>query len=405
MSASIKASLMRPMVAWAGCGAVALCLSLSGCAKDPKPRELAELEVMWQDPETRKVREVPGAEQYYADAYQFRLRSEEAYNEGDPVRAKEYALWSMIKYRTAQSVAQQFEAKAQFDASNARMSKSNPDVQAINQERNKLLAEVNTLERQVNVAKTRQDAAARRAAAQNNVSTGDAASASLNAQRTALVDGKLRAAQVARKEAMDVNAQEHDSATFSRADNVLKSAQVLRQSNPIPYDAIISSADSAVTLFQQAALKAKPDYKVQVAKSDPVARRQALANEASGSFGTSAVLSEPVAVRMIAERAYLPGSLEMSTIGAQRLKDLVALGKKYDEFNIIIEVYTSKGSATENLSVSQVRAQKLQTALQSGGIDASRIVSSKGLGQSNPRTTEKGSAGVNERFEVIFRSP
>lgn len=402
---SNKTSLTRPVVAWCVFGAVALSLSLSACTKDPKPRELAELEVMWQDPETRKVREVPGAEQYYADAYQFRLRSEEAYNEGDPVRAKEYAIWSMLKYRTAQSVAQQFEAKALLDASNSRMSKANPDVQAVNQERNKLLAEVNTLERQVTTAKNKKDAAARRAAAQSNVNTGDAASASLDAQRTSLVDGKLQAATVARNEAMAVNAQKHAAATFSRADNVLKSAQMLRQSNPIPYDSIIASADSAVMLFQQAKLKSKPDYSIQVAKSDPVARRKALASEASGSFGVTSVISEPVAVRVIAERAYLPGNTSLGTIGSQRLRAAIELAKTYDEFNIIIEVYTSKGSATENLSVSQARAKNLQASLQSGGIKASRIISVKGMGQSNPRTVEKDSIGINERFELIFRSP
>lgn len=330
-----------------------------GCEKDPKPRELAELEVMWQDPETRKVKDVPGAGKYYRDAYQFRLRAEESYNEGDTIKAKEYAIWSLLKYRTAQAVAQQYEAKTRLDTSNAKLAKLNPELQAVNQERNKLMAEVDGLTRQLNVARRRKADEAKRIAAMKNATTTDTSGTSAtDAQKLMQVDARIKAVEAARTQAVSVNAQKHAAAKFNRADNMLKSIRTLRQNTPVPYDTILSSANMAITAFQQSAKEAQPGFKVQVAKSNPAQRRSSLYNDASSMLGTNAVFLESTAVRVVAPRAYLPGSTKINSIGQSHIKAFIGLAKKYDEFNINIEVYTSKGSATENLSVSQVRAKK-----------------------------------------------
>lgn len=375
---------------------------LFACEKDPKPRELSELEVMWQDPETRKVKDIPGAGGYYRDAYQFRLRAEESYNDGDNEQAREYAIWSLLKYRSAQAVAQQFEAKERLDASNAKMVKLNPELAAINQERNKLVAEVGGLERDLAVAKRLKDDQARRLNAMQNANTGDDGAA-LEAQHARAADQKIQVVEQARQRAIDVNAPKHAGATYNRAENVLKSLRVMRQNTPIPYETIIDAADVAIKAYDQSAKESQPGYKEQVEKSDPIARRQGLQREASAILGTPYALTEGDAVRIIASRAFLPGAASPNDNGARTLKAIIELAKKYDEFTITIEAYTSKGNATENLTTSQLRARRVEELFVSNGVDKKRVVSSKGQGQDKLRFPDDTS--MNERVEIIFRTP
>lgn len=373
-----------------------------GCSKDPKPRELAELEVMWQDPETRKVKDIPGAGSYYRAAYQFRLRAEEAYNDGDNEQAREYAIWSLLKYRTAQAVAQQFEAKARLDAANTKLSTANPELAAINQERNKLVTEVGELERQVAVAKRmKADEERRKNAIVNNTDSQDFAAQ--EAKRANLVDQKIKVIEQARQQAIDVNAAEHAGATFNRAENVLKSIRVMRQNTPLPYDTIMEASEVAIKTYEKASQESNPGYKDQVAKADPVARREGLQREAAAILGSPYALSEAGAVRIIASRAFLPGEARPNDNGTRTLNAIISLAKKYDELTVSIEAYTSKGNATENLTTSQLRARRVEELLVSGGVDKKRITSAKGLGQDKLRFPDDTS--MNERVEIIFRSP
>ena len=383
----------------------ALLLSLAwslGCSKEPKPRELAELEVMWQDPETRKVKDVPGAGAYYQAAYQFRQRAAQAYNDGDIDQAREYAIWSLLKYRTAQAVAQQSESKDRLEAANVKLAKLNPEIVAANQERNKLVAQVGELERQLAVAKRRKADDERRLNAMNQVGKGDD-SAARERERAQAIDLKLDEIERARQEAIDVNAPKHAAATYNRAENVLKSLRLMRQTSPLPYETMVDSAEIALKSFQQARMESKPGYKEQVAKSDPVARREGLQREAAAILGAPYALAEGATVRVIATRSFAPASTQVNENGQRNLKAIIELAAKYDELNLSIEVYTSKGDATENLATSQLRARRVEELFTSSGVSKKRITQARGLGQENLRYPEDVS--LNERVEVIFSSP
>lgn len=378
--------------------ATLLVASLGACTKAEKPRELIELDVMWQDPETRKVKDIPGAGKYYREAYQFRLRAQEAYNDGELELSKEYAIWSVLKYRTAVAISRQYQAAERLESANKRMETVNPDLLAINQERNKLTQEVGALKIQVAQAKMRKKAEADRIAAMNAAKANGNDGAD-EAARVRAVDDKIAQVVAARKGAMSVEADKHAAAIFNRAENLYKSIVQMRQVTPIQYDTLMSSSDRAITGFNDAALKAKPGYKVQVAKADPAARRASLLRDAQTSFGSGNVLAEPNGVRVIASSVYDKGQTAMNSRGDTAIKAVVGLANIYDEFQITIVGFTGRGDATENLVLSQVRAKSARKALVRSGVKDDRL-SDRGQGQENPRFSD---ASRNERLEFIFR--
>ena len=185
--------------------------ALVACTPAPKPRELVELDVMWNDPETRKVREVPGAERYYREAYAFRQRAEDAFQSGSHEQAIEYARWSVLRYRTAEAVSRQLDAKQRLDAANARVAQVNPELTAANQERNKLAEQIGALERQVTIARREKIERDRRAqpAVIANQPVDDAA-------RARAADDKIAMLEQARQRAVDAGAPQHAQAQFNR---------------------------------------------------------------------------------------------------------------------------------------------------------------------------------------------
>jgi outer membrane protein OmpA-like peptidoglycan-associated protein len=369
------------------------------CKKPPKPRELQELDVMWQDPETRRIKDVPGARGYYDTARKFRVRAQEAYDDGDLDTAREYAVWSVIKYRTAEAIASQQVATERLNKANARIAKINPELTALNQERNKLIAEVGDLEIKVAQAKRAKIERERRAAALNsggvNTTGGDDAAA------TSATDAKIAQVESAQQQALSVSADKHAAGLYNRANNMLNSIKTLRQNRPVPHAMIRSTADKAIQAFNDAAMKAKPGFKVDVAKQDPAARRAALVKDALAVFGPGSAVAEVNSVRVIAAESHGVGQTTYTSRGQQSIAAVVELSKKYDEFSITIEAYTSEGDATENLALSQLRARSAEDSLVAAGIPKSRITSSKGQGQDTPRYP--GDRLRNERLEFVFR--
>ena len=172
MPVSLSQSNLRVRVACATLVVLMASALMPACQKPPKPRELQELDVMWQDPETRRIKDVPGARGYYDTARKFRVRAQEAYNDGDLDNAREYAVWSVVKYRTAEAIASQQTASERLNKANAMIDKINPELNGLNQERNKLIAEVGDLEMKVAQAKRAKAERERRAAALNSGGTG-----------------------------------------------------------------------------------------------------------------------------------------------------------------------------------------------------------------------------------------
>lgn len=373
--------------------------ALTGCSKPDKPRELLEIEALWQDPATRKIKDIPGAELYYRESRQFRYDAGEAYDDGEIELAKEYAIWSKLRYRTSIAVAKQFAAKERLDAANSKVAERNPELTAINQERNKLNTEVGDLERQLAVARRKKGDEKKRLTAAGK--TTYTSTGTNETERQNMSDEKIRQAEAARKEATAVRAEDNAASTFNRAENLLKSVRTLRAQKPVPYEQIAESAGAAVKAYRQAAEESQPGFKVQVAKEDPEARRKALLADAQSALGSSNVMSSGDSIIIIAPSSFESGGTSPNTGGRTMIDSIVKLAKTYDEFTISIEAYTAPGDATENLAISQLRVRKVKDALVDGGVDKSRVTSTKGQGQENVRYPDQKSR--NERFEITFR--
>ena len=371
-------------------------LALSACGKPDKPKELLEIEALWQDPATRQVKDIPGARSFYEESRKFRYDAQDAYNDGEVELSREYAIYSKLRYRTAIAIAKQFKAKEQLDAADARVATLNPELTAINAERNKLTGEVADLERQLNVAKRQRADEDRRRA---GMATSKIDAGQDNSAKMRLVDDKLRQLDTARNAARSVNAQENAAALYNRAENQFKSLQVMRSSSPVPYDAILSSAEGAIRDFDAATQQAQPGYKVEVQKQDPVARRAALANVARTVFGGENVITEGSGVRIVAPASFDRGASSLNSSGHRYMNELTTLAKDYDEFSIRIEGFTSKGDPTENLGLSQLRARAAEDAFIAGGIKSSRVDSS---GQGQERIRFPDDRMRNERVEIVF---
>lgn len=370
----------------------------TGCSKPDKSKELRQIEALWQNPETRKIKDIPGAERFYREARQFRYDAGEAYNEGEYELSREYAIWSRLRYNTALAIARQYKAKEALDASNNSVAELNPTLTAINQERNKLVAEVGGLERQVAVARRQKADAEKRAAAMKG---GGAVGPVNDAAKARQVADRIQQLESARDQAVAVNAEKNAPEAFNRAENQLKSIRTMRAQTPVPYDMILATSNTALTLYQKATREAKGGHAIDVAKKDPARRRADLLAEGQRVLGASNVAREGNTIRMVAPAAFDRKGTTFNTAGRRYVDAMIDLAKSYDEFTISIEAFTSRGDPTENLAVSQMRARKAESAFKSGGVDGGRL-QSKGHGQDRIRFPD--TQINNDRIEVIFKS-
>ena len=373
---------------------------LNGCSTPPKPKELVELERILKDPNARNVKKAPGAAKFYRESRQYRRVSLQAYEEGELARAKEYAILGKLRYRTAAALNEQLEAKKRFDAANAKVGEVNPKIQALNQERNKLVAEVGEVERQLARARNRKAQEDRREQAMKNASL-DRNNDTDQAKQLA-VNNSLKAAKKARDAALEVDANEYAKATFNRANNQLKSAISMNQDGAGDPDTIITSADSAADLFKKAAREARPKYAEHQESMKAPARRAALREEAQNNFGGPFTVSEPTGVRVVLAMLFDKDSATIRPSSQALVKTAAELAKKYKEADIVIEGYTRKGDPTDNLATSALRAKAVRTFFEGQGIDDDRM-STNGLGQDRVRYQDD--ASKNDRVEIIFRIP
>jgi outer membrane protein OmpA-like peptidoglycan-associated protein len=373
---------------------------LSACSTPPKPKELVELERILQAPDANSVKEAPGADKFFRESRQYRRVSLEAYEEGELERAQEYAVLGKLKYRTAAAIKEQTEAKQRLDAANAKVAEVNPKIQALSQERSKLQSEVGDIERQVAQARNMKAQEDRRKEALQNASL-DRGNDTSAAESTA-VRNKIEAAKKAKQEALAVKADEYAKGSFNRANNQLKSTLSLHESQSGTADSIIESANQTAELFRKAATEARPKYQEQQATMKVPARRQALREDAQNNFGGPFTIAEPTGVRVVLAMLFDEGSANVRPSSQALVKAAAELAKKYGEANIIIEGYTQKGNATENLATSALRAKAVRNFFESHGIKDSRM-STNGLGQTQIRYSDDESK--NDRVEIIFRIP
>lgn len=366
-------------------------VGFAGCGNAPKPKELKELERILGEEGANEVKEAPGARGPYEKSRKLRRAALDEWEDNDIQEARQYAIRGKIKYRTAEAIAQKTEAKKQFDESKAKLEKVNPKVTKLDEERHELRKEVQELHQKVQKA---QQAKAR---ARRDQIEQEADSANKDAQLGA--QNQIDRALTAKKDALDVQANEYAKGAFNRAENELKSAQSLMDSES--FSQAEQTAKSAQSLFDKAKQEAKPKYEDEKAKENPKKRLASLEEKLKYEFGDRQVETVGRGVRVIVPELFSKGGESLSGGKRDALDSVAELAQKFDEFDIVVEGYTREGNATENLTISQVRAQRVKKYLKEQGVDGDRI-DSEGKGQSNIRYSN--SPGMNDRVEITFRS-
>jgi len=364
-------------------------LFLVACGPGEKTTELKELERILQDPNASAVKEAPGASKPYREARQFRRLAVEAWDEGNDDLSREYAALGTLRYRTAEAMADQVAAKERLDAANAKVTTSNPEIEALSRERNKLATEVAQLTQQVETARNQQNARVQ----QQNLANSSQKSTD---KRSAII-ARVKDAETAQKQAEAVNAATHSPEKYNRALNMLKSVRTLLDQGQAS-DQMIQQLNESVTMFAAAKVEAQPLFNTVQAKANPDERRALLRNAASAKLGADFVVSENLGARLILAEMFATGSTTVLDGRKGTIAEVATLLSNFDEFTVFIEGYTSKvGNATDNLGISQNRARVVRDALTAAGINANRI-ETRGYGNDRPRYPDNAR---NERVEIV----
>lgn len=371
--------------------------ALVGCSTPPKPNELVELERILQAPDALAVRDAPGTDKYYREARQYRRVSVKAWESGDLELAREYAMYGAFRYRTAVALKEQVEENRRLQAANAQIAAINPDLKALSEERNKLVLEVSKLQQDVVDAQSAKAAAQRRDLLRQQQLNQGGATAS--AERLA-ARNKLDAAKIAQGDALRVQADEFASSAYTRANNMLDSAQMLYESDAADPRDVEYQASQALDLFKAAIREAQPKYQAAQDSLKPDVSRAKLLEEATNTFGAPFVVHEGTGVRIILAATFEQNSTQVRPASQAQVVSAARLAAKFTNATLSIEGYTRRGDATENLAISAARARSVRDVFAAEGVDTNRMTT-HGEGQAALRYPNDPAS--NDRVEVTFR--
>ncbi len=364
---------------------VVLITSVMACGSVEPSQELLQLEQELRSEDTRQFREIPNAARYHEEARQYRRVSREAQEDGRGQRSQEYAILGLLRLQTAEAIYLQFQNIDELNEINAQVQQVDPQIREYTQARNELAQELQILDREIKQAKS---------------GTASLASGEGGGDIVAQANERIAQADELRQEALEHNADEYDRtrSLFERAESQLERAKDLLSDNPRTAH---RQAGFAVQLYEEANEIAIPLHAEMVEKMQPDNRIRAIQELASANYSGRFTENLPNGVRIIMARLFEPNEEDFRRETDAMLNVLADIVGEYQEFTVRIEGYTQAGGgATQNRTLSQVRAQRVRNTLIEAGIDGDRI-ETEGFGQSEIRYP--GSPDNNDRVEVVFR--
>jgi outer membrane protein OmpA-like peptidoglycan-associated protein len=363
---------------------------LGGCATAPKPPELEAFEKLnaQTSPVERARKRNP---ELVGEAERLLSQSEKEWQSKDLEESRRDALMGSIKLKTALALVEQDQARARIKVADTDLAKSEKEY-------DQLAKELAALQEQLNLLQKLSEA--RGAAASEKAKLAQAREESLARE-------KVGAAELAIKSADIVDAQTHAKVEYASAADLLARAQSeLKQNN---FAAASTSAELARSKAEQAAQVAKPLYeRNEQVKSDKT-RDEALSRDASALPGVQVRLERRGEVQrlILPLRGLFQKKATTLSLGSDLILDQVAaLLKKYPTYSVHVIGHTdSRGRHDELVARSLARAQSVDGALVSRGVDDRRLKVS-GLGPDEPVADNKGSGrDLNNRVEVVFILP
>lgn len=353
---------------------------LTACAAVPKPQELQTLEGL--KGESRYAAAQKRAPALVAESEKLLAQSSREWQAKDLDDSRRDALMGAIKLNTAYALVEQDQAKARSQAAQA-------ETARVQEEYGRVAKELATAEEQVALLKKL--AGAKEELGQQQVK-GQAAD-------------KLRAAELALKNADTVNASTHAQADYQSATDLLARAGTELKAGNFPAAAAL--ADQSKARAEQAFLFAKPVYRQGEQTLADRARTEALTRDASVLNGATVKvdrLGEMQRLRVILAGLFVGKSTMVGPGRDRPLDDVAVLLKKYPEYTVQVVGHASPpGGHDQLVAVSLARAQSVYAALVSRGVDAKRAMVT-GQGPDDPLVPGKSVAAraQNSRVEVVF---
>jgi outer membrane protein OmpA-like peptidoglycan-associated protein len=360
---------------------------LAGCAAAPKPPELEAFEKLeaQTSPVERARKRSP---ELVGDADVLFEKSRKEWQSKDLEESRRDALMGSIKLKTALALVAADSAKARIQSADAAYAKSE-------EEYGRLAKELATLQEQINLLEKLVEA------------RGAAASEKANAAKVreeAIAREKVAAAELAIKSADIVDAANQAKVEYTSATDLLARAQTeLKQSN---WAAASTSAEMARAKAEQATQAARPGYERSEQNKSDKTRDEALSRDASALPGVQVRLDRRGEVQrlVLPLRGMFKAKATTLAVGSDLTLDQVAaLLKKYPSYPVHVVGHTdSRGRHDELVARSLARAQSLESALVTRGVDDKRLKVS-GLGPDEPVADNKGAGrDLNNRIEVVF---
>jgi outer membrane protein OmpA-like peptidoglycan-associated protein len=367
---------------------------LGGCAHIPKPKELVDFAAL------RESKEYPAAQEKQPDLVkqsdESYFKSVEAWRDKDLEISKYWANLGSIKLRTALSMLREDTARHRAEAAGKELA----ELKKRERELKRQLGEADeqlALHAKLDAART----SAQEKEAQLKERLSEAQRREEEQKRLAESQTKVSEAALALKQADTVEAAKYAPNEYGVAQALLTRAEAALKEGKAS-DAT-ATADMARSRAEAALAAARPQYVAARKVAERQARNQALQKDAAVIGGVTVRMKTVgetqqliLPVPDLFKRADTSPRAEKKGI----LNEIGALLKKYAEYPVIINGYTSnRVRPSQQYAASHARAQGVANHFVSLGVEFRRMATA-GRGSENPIAGR--ASPLNDRVEIIL---
>ena len=375
------------------CVTILVAAALAGCAHVPKPQELLDLAAL------RESKEYPAAQEKQPDLVRQSddsyFKSLEAWKDEDLDISKHWANLGIIKLRTALAIVKEELLRNRAEAARKELAELKKREKELKRQ---LVDADEQLELHGKLGAARKAAQEKEAQLKEKLS--EAQKREEEQKRLAEAQTKVAEAALALKQADTVEAARYAPNEYGIAQALLARAEAALKAGKASDAA--ATADMARSRAEAALAAARPQYTSARKVAERQARNQALQKDAAAVSGVSVRMKSVgetqqliLPVPDLFKRAETAPRAEKRGI----LNEIGALLKKYAEYPVIINGYTSsRVRPSQQYSVSQARAQEVANHLVSRGVEFKRMATA-GRGSENPVAGR--ASPQNDRVEII----
>ncbi len=375
-----------------------------GCATPPKPRELEAFDNLRKINEGRLPDVAKRSPDLVAEADRRATAAREDWQSNDLEESRTNALLAQIKLKTALSVYDQDQLKAEIQSLSGQESKAQEELTGLSKDLASEQEKLALLQKYVDARKAA-EADKQRLSQEMTTEQQKAQAEQERLSQQLAAEQKIAAAQLSMRTADTVDAPQYAKADYTTASEFLSRAQTAMKQND--YASAQVAADQAKKSADQAAATAKPQYEQAEESSQNKARNEALARDAPLIPGVKVRIDPRGDLQrlvIVVPELFLKRQPNIAPGHEAVLDGIASLLKKYPSYPVQVIGYTdNRGRSTELIALSAARAQAVYSALAERGVDTKRLMVS-GLGGEDPYVDNRSASGraKNNRVEIVF---